>query len=78
MKYPTKRGTKKDRPYHAWLTKIIHDPARPVTTSLIKKCGCRLQGQLTRCGQYAACQRIFVGVCCGLCELSIKGICPEH
>ena len=41
--------------YHAWLSKIRRDPGPLITTSLIEKCSCQLQGQLTKCGQYAAC-----------------------
>ena len=37
--------------YHAWLTKIRSDPGPLITTSLIEKCSCQLQGQLTKCGQ---------------------------
>ena len=41
--------------YHALLTKIRRDPGSLITTSLIEKCRCQLQGQLNKCGQYAAC-----------------------
>ena len=38
---PNEDGNKER--YHAWLPKIRRDPV-PVTTSLIEKCSCQLQG----------------------------------
>ena len=46
MKYPTMQESHKER-YDAWLNKIRRDPGPLITTSLIEKCSCQLQGQLT-------------------------------